>query len=222
MKTSLLTYLCSIALALTAFGQSPSPSASATATASPSVSASATISATPGDEDSDIARSVRSKVRRHMGVQMSGPRKDFDLNGLDGETAGGIAVAIIAVIFSMVFGAPVLIVAAVMFFSYLKSRSLHRTVREMVAKGQPVPPEMFAAPGTKMKARSDLRRGIVLSCIGGGLIFFLAGVNGGFAGGEWAIGMIPLMIGAGYLLVWKLEGPRNNANNTLRDNPPVS
>jgi hypothetical protein len=152
-------------------------------------------------------------------VNVNGHSHDLDMD--DVGTAGGIAVAIIGVIFTTLFGAPVLIVAAIMFFSYLKNRSLHRTVREMVAKGQPVPPELFATPGSPIKARNDLRRGVILTSVGAGLIFFLAGVNGGFGGGEWAVGVIPLMIGAGYLLVWFLEGAKKNGH-TLRDNtPPV-
>lgn len=154
-----------------------------------------------------------------MGLNITGPQNDVDAEQIG--TAGGIAVAIIGVIFTTLFGAPVLIVAAIMFFSYLKNRSLHRTVREMVAKGQPVPPELFAPPGSPIKARSDLRRGIILTSVGAGLIFFLAGVNGGFSGGEWAVGIVPLMIGAGYLLVWKLDTQKKD-NNTLKDNtPPV-
>lgn len=237
MKTRLLIYFCSIALAAAVFGQTPAPSS--TSSASPSPSATTPMpAATPGiggassvspapTADDDIARLVKRKLGRHhhMGVTVNG-KKDIDLGDLgdmDSGEAGGIAVAIIGVIFTTLFGAPVLIVAAVMFFSYLKSRSLHRTVRMMVEKGQPVPPELFATPGSPLKQRNDLRRGVVLSCIGIGLIIFLAGVNGGFGGGEWAVGVIPLMVGLGYLLVWKLEGAKKNGNNiTLRDTPPVA
>ena len=222
MKTRLLIYLCSLVIALGAFGQT----ATITTTPSATATVTATASATPRDSDDDdddegdIADSVRKKVQRHMGVTVTGHHKNIDFG--DPEAAGGIAVAIIGVIFTTLFGAPVLIVAAIMFFSYLKNRALHRTVREMVAKGQPVPPELFAAPGTPAKARNDMRRGVILTSIGAGFIFFLAGVNGGFGGGEWAVGVIPLMIGVGYLLVWFLEGAKKNGLNRLRDNtPPV-
>ncbi len=90
-----------------------------------------------------------------------------------------------------------------MFFSYLKSRSLHRTVREMVAKGQEVPASLFAPPPV-MKARSDLRRGVVLLMVGLGLMIFFGAVND-WEGGVWSLGVIPFVIGLGYLLVWKLE-----------------
>jgi hypothetical protein len=58
-----------------------------------------------------------------------------------------------------------------------------------------------------------MRRGVVLVMVGLGLMIFLAAVND-WEGGAWSIGLIPFLIGAGYLLVWKLEGNKDNA-------PPV-
>lgn len=210
MKTAILTFLCSIALAWIAFGQSPTPSVSATAVASATAAAnvSPAPSATPDDEDS-IERSVSKKLKRHFSVtvpsSMSISRHHHDSD--DGDSAAWMAVPIVGVIFSTLFGAPVLIVAAIMFFSYLRSRSLHRTVREMVAKGQPVPPALFAPPPA-VRARSDFRRGVVLMMVGFAFMIFF-GATSDWEGGAWAIGIIPFLIGAGYLLVWKFEGPKD-------------
>jgi len=210
MKSAILICLCSIALALPAFGQSATPavSASAVATASAGANISPAVAATPDDEDS-IERSVSRKLKRHFSitvpsssVTVSRHHHDSD----DDESAAWMAVPIVGVIFSTLFGAPVLIVAAIMFFSYLRSRSLHRTVREMVAKGQPVPPTLFAPPPA-VRARSDFRRGVVLMMVGIALMIFFGAVTEG-EGGAWAIGIIPFLIGAGYLLVWKFEGPK--------------
>jgi hypothetical protein len=220
MKTSLLLYLCSIAVALTVFGQTPpamTPSAAPTSTAA--VSPTATVSATI-DPDDDIARAVRNKVRHHMGVRMN-HNKNIDLGDSDLDGAW-MAVPIVGVIFTTLFGAPVLIVAAIMFFSYLKSRSLHRTVREMVAKGQPVPPELFATPGTRIRTRSDLRRGVILMTVGVGLMIFFGAVSDWERGGPWVIGVIPFLIGAAYLALGKLEGPKRENNGTRDNVPPVA
>ncbi len=219
MKTTILTCLFSIALALTVFGQAspppPSPSASSTAVASASAGANispAAASATPDDEDS-IERSVSKKLKRHFsitspsGVTVTRTHRDRDDFGV--EDGAYMAIPIIGIIFSTLFGAPVLVVGAIMFFSYLKSRSLHRTVREMVEKGQPVPPTLFAPPPT-IRARSDMRRGVVLVMVGFGLMVFFGAVND-WEGGAWALGIIPFLIGVGYLLVWKLEGPKDKA-----------
>ena len=221
MKTAILTCLCSIALALPAFGQSPTPAVSSTAVASASAGAniSPAATATPDDEDS-IERSVSKKLRRHFSIttpssSVTVSRHHYDSD--DAESAAWMAVPIIGVIFSTLFGAPVLIVAAIMFFSYLRSRSLHRTVREMVARGEPVPPALFAPPPA-VRARSDMRRGVVLVMIGIGLILFF-GACSEWEGGAWTLGLIPFLIGAGYLVVWKLEG--NKTGDVKRtDNPP--
>jgi hypothetical protein len=216
MKTTILTCLCSIALVLTAFGQSPtpapSPSVSATAVASASAGASISpaASATPEDEDS-IERSVSRKLRRHFSATtpagITVTRRHHNNDDFDVEDGALMAIPIIGIIFSTLFGAPVLVVGAIMLFSYMKSRSLHRTVREMVEKGQPVPPALFAPPPA-MRARSDMRRGVVLMMIGFGMMIFFGAVND-WEGGAWAIGIIPFLIGVGYLLVWKFEGPKD-------------
>jgi Domain of unknown function (DUF6249) len=211
MKTTILTCLFSIAILLPAFGQSPTPSPAVSATAVASASAGASISpaasATPDDEDS-IERSVARKLKRHFNITTSPgvtvTRHHHSDGDFDAEDGALMAIPIIGIIFSTLFGAPVLIVAAIMFFSYLRSRSLHRTVREMVARGQEVPAALFAPPPT-VKARSDLRRGVVLLMVGFGLMIFFGAVND-WEGGAWSLGVIPFVIGLGYLLVWKLEG----------------
>jgi hypothetical protein len=219
MKTTTLACLFSIALFLPAFGQTPtptstpapSPSVSATAVASASAGASISpaASATPDDEDS-IERSVSKKLKRHFSVTSPAVTvTKHHRNGDDFDVDDGalMAIPIVGIIFSTLFGAPVLVVGAIMFFSYLKSRSLHRTVRDMVAKGQPVPPALFAPPPA-IRARSDMRRGVVLMMVGFGLMIFFGAVND-WENGVWAIGIIPFLIGAGYLLVWKFEGPKD-------------
>jgi hypothetical protein len=219
MKTTILTCLCSVALVWPAFSQSsptpaPSPSASGTAVASASAGASISpaVSATPDDEDS-IEKSVKRKTSRKFSVTSpSGitiTRHHRDNDDSDIENGALMAIPIIGIIFSTLFGAPVLVVGAIMFFSYLKSRSLHRTVREMVEKGQPVPASLFAPPPA-IRARSDMRRGVVLVMVGIGVMIFFGAVND-WEGGAWALGIIPFLIGVGHLLVWKLEGPKDKA-----------
>jgi hypothetical protein len=215
MKTLFLTCLCSIALVLSVCGQVPTaPATSASAQAS--ATASAAPSATP-DRDDSIESEVARKLKRKFGVDIdvshgtthitrhhnSNSNSDSD----DDDMGGIIAIPIIAIIFSTLFGAPVLVVAAIMFFSYLKSRSLHRTVRSMVEKGQEVPAALFAPPPI-IRQRSDLRRGVVLVMVGFGLMIFFGAMND-WDGGAWSLGVIPFVIGLGYLLVWKLEGRRD-------------
>jgi hypothetical protein len=220
MKTTFLLCFCSIALALSAFGQtptpalSPSPQSTVSATAvgsSPAVAnATATVSATPDREES-IESEVARKLKRKFGITIDTThgtthvsRHHSDDSSDESDLGDLMAIPIVAIVFTTLFGAPVMVVAAIMFFSYLKSRSLHRTVRTMVEKGQEVPAALFAPPPV-IRARSDLRRGVVLLMVGFGLMIFFGAVND-WEGGSWSLGVIPFLIGLGYLLVWKLEG----------------
>lgn len=218
MKTTLLACLCSIAISLGALAQTPAPPTGETAppAVTPTVSisiaptplTSPSVSPTPaaseGDQDGAAAR---KKARHRLGVSVGGDlHKDIEFGDLDGKSA---TVAIVSVIFATLFGAPVLIVAVIMLFTYLKARSLHRTVRTMVEKGQPVPPELFAKPAPAVRSHPDVRRGIILSMVGIGLVIFF-GAENGWRHGNWSIGMIPLLMGVGYLLAWKLTGTRDD------------
>ena len=222
MKTTFLTCFCSIALALNAFGQTPTPASpspqstvSATTALSPAIAtAPATVSATP-DRDDSIEAEVARKLKRKFGITIDrDDRKtrvdrhgDIDIDVDDGDFGEFMAIPIIGIVFTTLFGAPVMIVAAIMFFSYLKSRSLHRTVRTMVEKGQEVPAALFASPPV-VRARSDMRRGVVLTMVGIGVMIFF-GARSDWDGGAWSLGVIPFLIGLGYLLVWKMEGSKD-------------
>ncbi len=219
MKTTFLICFCSITLALNAFGQtptpalSPSPQATVSATSVASSPAVATVSTTPDREES-IESEVARKLKRKFGITIDTTHGTSSVSRLhssdssDEEDLGALmAIPIVAIVFTTLFGAPVMVVAAVMFFSFLKSRSLHRTVRTMVEKGQEVPAALFAPPPV-IRARSDLRRGVVLLMVGCGLMIFFGAVND-WEGGSWSLGVIPFLIGLGYLLVWKLEGRKD-------------
>jgi len=119
-----------------------------------------------------------------------------------------MVLPIVGIVFLTLFGAPVLIVAVIMYFGFSKNRMMHRTVRLMVEKGQPVP-EALLNPPPAQRQRSDMRRGVVLVMVGLGIMLFLGAVND-WENGAWALGIIPFLVGAGYLLVWKLEGKKDN------------
>jgi len=202
MKTSLIVCICSVALAAGMFAQAPTASPiqsvpAATATISPA--------ATPGSE---IEQSIRKKQKRHFNFTIGNHETDAD-HGKSGGDIPEKVVPIVLITMLAVFGMPVLIVAVIMYFSFSKTRALQRTVRLMVEKGQPVP-EALLNPPPAQRQRSDMRRGVVLVMVGLGLMIFLAAVND-WEGGAWSIGLIPFLIGAGYLLVWKLEGKKDSA-----------
>ena len=201
MKTLFLSYTCSIALAWSAFGQA-SPATNPMLTTTPTATATASVSEDLADR---IQHRIDQKLKRHMGAAAG----DHDTGDADLSDVGErLAVPIVAIVFLTLFGAPVLIVAVIMYFGFSKNRMMHRTIRLMVEKGQPVPPALLAPPPSAVRQRSDMRRGVVLVMVGFGLMLFLGAVNE-WEGGAWAIGIIPFLIGVGYLLVWKLEGRKD-------------
>ena len=117
-------------------------------------------------------------------------------------------VPLVAIALLTVFGFLVAIVAVIMFSNWAKNRSLHKTVRMMVEKGQPIPPALLSTPAavsaaTGLRPWYDLRRGIVLMAVGVGIIMFF-GISAGWDEGVWALGLIPGLIGIGYILAWRL------------------
>jgi hypothetical protein len=198
-------YVCSIVLAATAFAQSPAPLAS-----SPTATASASASSSPGSLADRIHQKIDKKFKGHHGLVIDGDEEGGKASS--GEIPEDV-IPLVAIVFMTIFGAPVLIVAFIMYFGFSKSRMQHRTIRMLAEKGQPIPPGLLAPPAPAVRQRSDLRRGIVLVMVGFGLMVCFGAWND-WEGGAWAIGVIPFVIGLGYLLVWKLEG------GTKKEVPP--
>lgn len=211
-----------VLLASTGFTQTPAPPAPAatvSAIASATVVASVTPSASPREEN-DLASRIQRKVDKKLGQKgiHFTIGDDEDILGAKGGHSDDVPAAVIplvGIIFLTVFGAPVLIVAVIMYFGFSRNRMMHKTVRMMVEKGQPVPAALLTPPTPAIRQRSDMRRGVVLLMVGLALMIFFGAVND-WEGGSWAIGIIPFLIGLGYLLVWKLEDGQKPA----ADNPP--
>jgi hypothetical protein len=201
MKTLFIVCICSIAFALSVFAQSPAVSPAMSPIGATTASPGSAISPSPTFED-DLGQRIERKVKKHFNMTIGDHESRASDEGDMGEL---MAIPIVGIVFTTLFGAPVLIVAVIMFMNYLKTRSLHRTVRTMVEKGQPVPAALFLPAAQRV--RSDLRRGVVLITVGLGVGICLAALDPGDA--SWSLGVIPFLIGVGYLLVWKLEGKKD-------------
>jgi hypothetical protein len=121
------------------------------------------------------------------------------------------------------FGFIALVIFIVVFYRFRRERVRHETLRAMVEKGVDIPPELLVPPAAAKK-HADLRRGLVLLGSGLGLIGFFALIkNQEMPDGIWGIGLIPALIGVGYLLVWWLEkkGLANGNGNGNRDHGPA-
>jgi Domain of unknown function (DUF6249) len=222
MKTRLLICLCALIATVPAWSQSPTvspepsapsaiaaPTGAPTTSVAPVISPSATVSIT-SDSDEDIDNAIEKKIKKHLNFNFDG-----DHHHDASDDVPWIAIPIVFIVFLAIFGTPVMIVALIMYFSFSKSRAMHRTVRMMVEKGQPVP-EALLNPPPVIRQRSDLRRGVVLLMVGTGLMIFFGACND-WEGGAWSLGIIPFLIGAGYLLVWRLDFRRGES---LPPSPP--
>jgi Domain of unknown function (DUF6249) len=210
MKTSFIVCICSIALAIVTFGQG-SPTAPTSPVPAASISPAASVSPS-GDLADRIHQRIEKKFKKHHGIVIdghsaTGADSDDDIK-INSDEIPAMVVPIVAVTMLTIFGAPVLIVALIMYFGFSKSRMTQRTIRMMVEKGQPVPAALLNPPPPAARQRSDMRRGVILSMVGLGLMVWLGAVND-WEGGVWSLGLIPFLIGAGYLLVWKLEGKKD-------------
>jgi hypothetical protein len=209
MKMKILPLcICSLAVAIAAVAQTPP---SPPPPVSPSATASVATSASPARDLADrIHQRIEKKLKGHHGIVIDGDHDtDLDLDKIKSEDLPEFVIPIVAITMFTIFGAPVLIVAFIMYFGFSKSRMQHRTVRMLAEKGQPIPAALLAPPTPAVRQRHDMRRGIVLVMVGLGLMICF-GAWSDWEGGSWALGVIPFVIGLGYLLVWRLEGEKKN------------
>jgi hypothetical protein len=211
MKKLILLCICSIALAAGLCAQAPTASPIASppaATVTPTTTATPTTSASvsPSDLADRIQEKLEKKLRGHHGITIDTGDKDDDADLR--KMRDFVAIPIVAIVFLSIFGAPVLIVIMIGMFTLLVSRMRQRTIRMMVEKGQPIPAELLAPAARSVRRRSDVRRGVIWAMVGLGAMIFFGAVND-WEGGAWSLGLIPFLIGLGYLLVWKLEGKNN-------------
>src|SRR5215468_12438605 len=223
MKKLFLLCICLMALTGSLFAQistetpiaSPTaPTAATAATAAAPIAAPASTATTapnapPSSVSSDLADKIHRKLEKKLhskhGIIIDGGDKDEDADLQ--EMRNLVAIPIVAIVFLSIFGAPVAIVVMIGIFSIIATRMRQRTIRMMVEKGQPVPAELLAPATRGIRRRSDVRRGVVWTMVGLGLMIWLAAINE--EGGAWSFGLIPFLIGLGYLIIWKLENKKD-------------
>lgn len=107
----------------------------------------------------------------------------------------------------VVMMAPVLILLILLRYRYLQTQARYQTMLQLADKGVELPTQLLVEPNVDY---SERRRALVL--IGGGLglmAMFLAlpgELDHGLGiGSLWGLGLLPLMIGLGYLASWWLN-----------------
>jgi len=105
----------------------------------------------------------------------------------------------------LLLGTPLLMVLALLRYASRRQQRQHEVILKLADKGLPVPQELFAA---ELKPGRDLRLGIITLSAAAGVTGFLYVVGAEEGTG---IGLIPLSIGLGYLIVWFIERRQNRA-----------
>lgn len=107
----------------------------------------------------------------------------------------------------VLFLAPTLIVLIFFRYRYLQTQARYNTLLQLAEKGVELAPQMLAEPQV---AYSERRRALVLIGAGVGLMVMFMALPGHFDSGLsvrslWGLGLLPLMIGLGYLASWWLN-----------------
>jgi hypothetical protein len=94
-----------------------------------------------------------------------------------------------------------LVIIGTLWASALKDRRKQDTLRAIIEKGGQIPPELLRPT---RGLYSDLRRGIILIASGVGLTILLVSLRLPRSG-VWTAGLIPGLVGVGYMIAWYFE-----------------
>ena len=107
----------------------------------------------------------------------------------------------------IVIGGPVLIMVLLLRYRQKQTQARYQTVLQLADKGVALPPELLVEPNM---VYSERRRALVLIGAGLGLMAMFLALPGQLDNGNslsslWGLGLLPLMIGLGYLASWWLN-----------------
>ena len=88
-----------------------------------------------------------------------------------------------------------------------RNNAWHQTIRLMIEKGQPIPPELLRPQVASRRPRSDLRSGLLFVALGAAVM--IAAWMGHFQGIVLGLSLVPLFIGIAFLITWKIESQKN-------------
>ncbi len=93
-----------------------------------------------------------------------------------------------------------------MIYRLRRQRLILEAIQSLADKGVTIAPELFQSLSSEWSLSrasvSPLRRAVLLIASGAGLVIVLLAEGTGPA---WVFGVIPLLLGVGYLVIWKLE-----------------
>lgn len=119
----------------------------------------------------------------------------------------------------IVFSSLTAISFLILYFSFRKRRETLDTVRVAIQSGQTLPASFLEALESKSKPTpdSDLRKAVLLIALGLSGMGVLAALVDEDAGRAWSIGLVPTLLGVGYLFLWLQSQKRNRIGS--KDDP---
>jgi hypothetical protein len=133
------------------------------------------------------------KYREKLAQEKEMARAKMNLPNLTSEFTATIWSILIVIFILGLFAIPY-------YFNSKKAKARQQVITKLIEKDRDIPKELLAKP-QKIR-RSDLHKGIILIAFGLSIsvVIFVLRIQSNF----WTIGLIPVFIGVGYLISFKL------------------
>lgn len=143
-------------------------------------------------DNKDIVEII--KYREKLAQEKEMAKAKMNLPNLTSEFTATIWSILIVLFILSLFAIPY-------YFNLKKAKARQQIITKLIEKDIDIPKELLAKP--RHIRRSDLHKGVVLTAFGLSLciVIFILKINSNF----WTIGLIPLFIGIGYIISFKLD-----------------
>jgi predicted PurR-regulated permease PerM len=143
-------------------------------------------------DNKDIVEII--KYREKLAQEKEMAKAKMNLPNLTSESTATIWSILIILLILSLFAIPY-------YFNLKKVKARQQIIAKLIEKDREIPKELLAKP--QKTRRSDLHKGIVLIAFGLSLciVIFILKIDSNF----WTIGLIPMFIGIGYAISFKLD-----------------
>jgi len=146
-------------------------------------------------DNKDIVEII--KYREKLAQEKEIANAKMKLTAQEGDYSDYVLLVLIGIFILLLFVIPY-------YFNTKKAKGRQLIILNLIEKGKDIPDNLFANPKKPQKSTaSDLRRGIILIAFGLSIsvVIFVLRIQSNF----WTIGLIPVFIGIGYIISFKLS-----------------
>jgi len=147
-------------------------------------------------DNKDIVEIIKSREKIAQEKEMA--KAEMDLPNLTSEFTATIWIILIGIFIFSLFALP-------QYFNSQKAKARQQIIAKLIEKDREIPEELLDNSKTKKQKnkRSDLHKGIVITAFGLSIsiVIFVLQIQNNF----WTIGLIPVFIGIGYIISFKLN-----------------